>query len=201
MDLTPRHDLEGDVEQLRRGLLRSRRFKVAVAAVVLVVIAGFVVIQGLRNATLFFRNVDEAIAQRDELGDRRFRLQGRVLPLSVATDAGVTVFDVVHNCQVASVRHVTDPPDLFESPWIPVVLEGKWTTGDVVTVAGADDHYFLSDRMLVKHTNEYASVNEARVALTPPDGILDGCPADLVDAVEQALADAVDDEPSTGETS
>ena len=45
---------------------------------------GFVVLQGLSNATLYFRNVDEALAQRDELGTRRFRLQGLV----VADDAG-----------------------------------------------------------------------------------------------------------------
>ncbi len=193
MDLTPRHELEDDVEQLRRGLLRGRRFKVALVAVVLVVIAAFVLIQGLRNATLFFRNVDEAIEQREELGDRRFRLQGRVIPTTVLTDGGVTTFDVVHNCEVASVRHVTDPPELFESPWIPVVLEGKWTPGAVTVLGGADDHYFLSDRMLVKHTNEYASANEERVSLDPPTGFFDGCPAELVDAVDEALAAGADE--------
>ena len=201
MDLTPRHELEDDVDEVRRGLLRSRRFKVAVAAVVLVVVAAFVIIQGLRNATLFFRNVDEAIEQRDDLGDRRFRLQGRVVPTSVTADGGVTTFDVVHNCQVASVRHITDPPELFESPWIPVVLEGKWTPGDVVTLGGDDDHYFLSDRMLVKHTNEYASVNEQRVTIHPPDGFLDGCPSDLIEAVDRATAEATLDASTNQESS
>ena len=187
MDLSPRHELD-DVDGVRRSLLRSRRTKVVLASVVLVVIAGFVLIQGLRNATffdslgaahtatLFFRNVDEAVAERDELGDRRFRLQGRVVPASVTSEGGVTTFDVVFNCRVAAVRHLTDPPDLFESPWIPVVLEGRWTPGEVTTVGGTDSHYFLSDRMLVKHTNEYGAENEERVALDPPEGFLDSCP-------------------------
>lgn len=193
MDLTPREDLDAggdavgaDPDALRKRMQRGRRTKVAVAAVVLVVIAGFVVIQGLRNATLFFRNVDEAIEQRDDLGDRRFRLQGRVIPASVRSDGGVTTFEVVHNCRIASVQHLTDPPELFESPWIPVVLEGNWSPGAVETFAGGDDHFFLSDRMLVKHTNEYASAHEERVTDAPPEGFLDGCSPDLQTAVEQA---------------
>ncbi|MDG2111989.1 MAG: cytochrome c maturation protein CcmE [Actinomycetota bacterium] len=182
MDLSPRHDLD-EADDVRRGMLASRRVKVTAVAAVLVVVAGFVIIQGLRNATLFFRNVDEAIEQRDDLGERRFRLQGRVIPASVANEGGVTTFEVIHNCQVASVRHLTDPPELFESPWIPVVLEGKWTEGEVGNSGGSDDHFFLSDRMLVKHTNEYAAENENRVALEPPTGFLDGCSSDLADAV------------------
>ncbi|HCB37235.1 MAG TPA: hypothetical protein DEP66_03255, partial [Acidimicrobiaceae bacterium] len=156
-------------------LLRRRRVRVGAVVAVLVVAAGFVAVQGLRNATLFFRNVDEAIEQRDDLGAKRFRLQGRVVRGSAAADAGVTTFEVVHNCRVASVRHVSDPPELFGSPWIPVVLEGAWTPGAVANLGGADTHYFLSDRMLVKHTNEYASANEGRVSLAPPAGLLDDC--------------------------
>lgn len=182
MDLTPRHDLD-DAGATRRRLLGGRRRKVMLVGMVLVVVASFVVIQGLRNATLFFRNVDEAVEQRDELGERRFRLQGRVVPASVSTEAGVTVFDVVHNCQLASVRHTTDPPELFSSPWIPVVLEGSWAEGQVVTSTGETDYFFLSDRMLVKHTNEYASANEERVTEAPPEGYLDGCDDEFTTAV------------------
>tara|TARA_Y100000588_G_C13977936_1_gene805881 strand:+ start:439 stop:636 length:198 start_codon:yes stop_codon:yes gene_type:complete len=57
-----------------------------------------------------------------------------------------------------------------------VVLEGNWVPGDIQTVAGTDSHYFRSDRMLVKHTNEYASANEQRVSESPPLGFLDTCP-------------------------
>ena len=187
MDLTPRHKLD-EVDELRRGLLSSRRLKVGLVTMALVVAAGFVLIQGLRNATLFFRNVDEAIEQREDLGDRRFRLQGRVIPASVTSDGGVTTFDVVFNCHVASVRHVTDPPELFESPWIPVVLEGHWSEGDVVNAGGADDYFFLSDRMLVKHTEEYTAENEARVSSEPPPKFFDDCPPQLAVSVAEGAA-------------
>jgi len=187
VDLTPRHELE-DVDEIRRGLLRGRRTRVLLVTAVLVVVGGFVLVQGLRNATLFFRNVDEAIEQREDLGDKRFRIQGRVIPATVTNDGGVTTFQIVHDCEVAAVRHLTDPPDLFESPWIPVVLEGAWEPGSSSTIAGSDSHFFLSDRMLVKHTNEYEAVSEESIQATLPEGYFDGCPDGFAEAAERGRA-------------
>ena len=178
MDLSPRHEVENPGE-LRRKVHRNRRWAVLAATVVLVAAAAFVTAQGLRNATLFFRNVDEAVEQRPELDDRRFRIQGRVIPSTVRSESGVTTFQIIHDCVVASVRHTADPPELFTSPWIPVVLEGEWISGQAQTVAGIDTHYFQSDRMLVKHTNEYASVNEQRVSEKLPKGFLNDCPFEV----------------------
>ena len=174
MDLTPRHEIE-EPEEVRRTIHRRRRWIILVIAVLLIAALAFVTAQGLRNATLFFRNVDEAIEQRTELGTSRFQIQGRVIPSSVQGESGVTTFQIVHECAVAAIRHTGDPPELFESPWIPVVLEGRWVQGKSQTAAGADSHYFRSDRMLVKHTNEYASANEVRVNEEPPAGFLDDC--------------------------
>ena len=56
----------------------------------------FVVFRGLTNATLYFYNADEAVERRDELGDRRFRLQGEVQDDVVETDAGAR-FTVAFN--------------------------------------------------------------------------------------------------------
>ena len=181
-DLQPRHPLGDDERAVARQALGRRRKRiVAMAVAALLIVGGLVAIAGLRNATLFFRNADEAIAQRTELAERRFRLQGRVVPSSVASDAGVTVFDVVHNCAAVSVRHTVDPPALFESPWIPVVLEGRWVAGETVTVAGRDTHYFASDNMLIKHTNEYTDANAERIPdpNEPPAGFLDDCPFEV----------------------
>jgi cytochrome c-type biogenesis protein CcmE len=177
MDLTPRHEVDVP-NDVRRVASRTRRRVVMGVIGLLVAMAGFIAIQGLRNATLFFRNVDEAVAERDELGDRRFRLQGRVIPDSVRNEGGVTVFEVAHNCSVATVQHTTDPPELFDSPWIPVVLEGAWIDGEAESVAGAADYYFVSDRMLVKHTNEYAADNEDRVDAAPEVDHLADCSFD-----------------------
>ncbi|HBQ04396.1 MAG: hypothetical protein MB55_09570 [marine actinobacterium MedAcidi-G3] len=174
MDLTPLHEVEAP-NDLRRRVHRRRRWSVLAISAVLIFAMAFITAQGLRNATLFFRNVDEAVEQRSELGERRFRIQGRVVPSSVKSESGLTTFEIVHNCVVASVLHSSDPPELFSSPWIPVVLEGHWLAGEVGTSVGSDTHYFSSDRMLVKHTNEYASANEQRVMEEPPEDFLDQC--------------------------
>ncbi len=185
VDLTPRNAPDTPAAEqdeavaAASAIVRKRRLIVGLVVTVLVIAAGFVAIQGLQNATLFFRNADEAIEQRDDLGERRFRLQGRVVPSTVANEGGVTIFQVIHNCEVVSVRHTTDPPALFSSPWIPVVLEGVWTPGAVNNIAGGDSHYFLSDRILVKHTNEYASANEERVSSDAPAEVLDDCSSEL----------------------
>ncbi len=143
LDLRPR---DVDVaEQVRRERRRgARRWWWAVAAVV-VVAAGFVLAQGVGTATLYFRNADEAVAERDELGERRFRLQGTVVGETIADAAGGVSFDVEYDDVRVPVRHVGDPPDLFQAG-IPVVLEGRWADGG--------DH-FDSSVMIVRHTNEY----------------------------------------------
>ena len=35
--------------------------------------------QALTSASLYFYNADEAVEQKDDLGDKRFRLQGSVV--------------------------------------------------------------------------------------------------------------------------
>jgi len=148
LDLTPRQVPETPKATTDRG----KRFAVLGVLGVLVVVLVFLAYQGLGNATVFFRNVDEAVAERDELGDRRFRLQGRVVPDTLESDGTTVRFVVQHAGVQAEVRHVGDPPELFQ-PDIPVVLEGTWSD---------DGDWFASDRILVKHEEEYEAENPER---------------------------------------
>ena len=144
MELTPRTLDE------ERPAPRRRRAPLTVALVVLLVGAlGFVVWKGLSNATLYFRNADEAVADRQELGDRRFRLQGTVQDGTVQRDGERVRFVVAFNDVEVDVVHEGDPPELFR-PGIAVVLEGHWGDGEV----------FESDSILVKHSNEYRAEDE-----------------------------------------
>lgn len=148
LDLTPRQPVPGAGPQADRG----KRVAVLGVLGVLVVALVFVAYQGLSNATVFFRNVDEAVAQRGDLDDTRFRLQGRVVDGSLSSDGTTVVFTVEHGGVEAEVHHVGDPPELFQ-PDIPVVLEGRWSQ---------EGDWFASDRILVKHEEEYQAENPER---------------------------------------
>jgi cytochrome c-type biogenesis protein CcmE len=129
--------------------MTSTRRVVVVVAVVLGAIA-FLVAKGLGDATVFFKTADEAVADKAELGHRRFRVEGLVT--EPVTQRGDTVdFSIVSAGVCVAVRHAGDPPELFK-PGIPVVLEGRWQ-GEV----------YESDRILVKHTSEYREKNPDRL--------------------------------------
>ncbi|MGH9186689.1 MAG: cytochrome c maturation protein CcmE, partial [Acidimicrobiales bacterium] len=134
---------------------RSRSPWAAVVLVVVLVVAGVVVAKGLTDATLYYYNVDEAVAKRDEIGSDRIRLQGEVQE-RVRDDGDAVLFDVAFAGETLAVRHVGDPPDLFE-PGVPVVLEGRF-----------EGETFASDRMLIKHSEEYKSENPDRVSEDAP---------------------------------
>lgn len=115
---------------------------------------GLVVYQGLTSASMYFYNADEAVAQRADLGVRRFRLQGTVVGDSITpTDKGVD-FAVVFNGAAVDVHHAGDPPELFQAG-IPVVLEGRWDRSG---------RFFASDTIRVKHSEQYQADNRKRLA-------------------------------------
>ncbi len=125
---------------------------------VLALVAGavaFLLVKGLGDATVFFKNADEAVADRDDLGTKRFRLQGTV-GQRVGTEGDAVRFDVEYHCVTVQVLHEGDPPELFK-PGIPVVLEGSF--------AAPPSDVYLSDKIFVKHTSEYRVEEADRLAL------------------------------------
>ena len=144
----PRDDTGGSDRPVRRG-----RFRFAVVIAVIVGAVGFLLFQGLDSATVYFRNADEAVADKHDLGTRRFRLQGTVVDGTVhrAESSSTTDFDVAFKGVTVAVVHTGNPPELFK-PGIPVVLEGRW-----------DGNHFASDRIMVKHSEEYKADNPDRV--------------------------------------
>jgi cytochrome c-type biogenesis protein CcmE len=144
LDLTPQEATQG-------GGLASRRWITAIVAAALVLAFGFLALKGLTEATVFFRNADEAVAERDELGDDRFRLQGTVLAGTVEDVGTGVAFEVVFNGVSVDVVHTGVPPELFQEN-IPVVLEGHW-----------DGDLYRSDEMFVKHDEVYVEENGDRL--------------------------------------
>jgi len=121
------------------------------AGAVVIGALGFLVYQGLGNATLYFRTADEAVAERQQLGDRRFRIEGDVVAGTVAQTGQDVSFRIISKGVEVPVTHRGDPPELFQ-PGIPVVLEGRF-----------QGQGFSSDRILVKHSETYVADNPNRV--------------------------------------
>ncbi len=145
----------------RKG--RRRWFPVLIGVAVLVVVIGLVF--NLVSGSLFFYNADEAVERRSELGDERFTLQGAPIGCSIVEGFNgndpVVAFSVTFGGETVDVVHFGDPAELFQ-PDVAVVLDGAWAEG-IAPVDGfhglADDGWhFASDRMRVKHDNDY--INE-----------------------------------------
>jgi cytochrome c-type biogenesis protein CcmE len=121
-----------------------KRTTIAIAVILLAL--GFLVFQGLGNATVYFKTVDEAVAQKRQLGHDRFRIEGTVV--DEPKDGRFTIKGMTNS---AAIVHSGDIPQLLQVG-IPVVLEGRW-----------DGDHFASDRVMVKHTSEYREKNPDRV--------------------------------------
>ena len=146
-----------------RTATRTRTRTWVVGALILGAL-GFLVARGLGDATVFFKTADEAVAQRASLGTRRFRIEGTVVAGTVHQVGDDVRFVIENKGATVAVRHRGDPPELFR-PGIPVVLEGRFMArpgrrgGD-----GAAE--FQSDRIMVKHTEDYRAKHPDRVSGT-----------------------------------
>ena len=136
-----------------RTATRTRTRTWVVGALILGAL-GFLLARGLGDATVFFKTADEAVAQRASLGTRRFRIEGTVVAGTVHQVGDDVRFVIENKGATVAVRHRGDAPELFR-PGIPVVLEGRF--------AGTE---FASDRIMVKHTEDYRAKHPDRVSGT-----------------------------------
>lgn len=158
-DLTPRE----------RPARAKRRTGPVLLVLVVVLAIGALLFKTLGDASLFFKNVDEAVSQRSSLGEKRFRMQGTVVPGTIRkSDDGLgpsVFFSVSFNGVLADVASSDTPTELFKDG-IPVVLEGAWKSSPPAGTfadGARDGWYFASDRILVKHDANYESEEKARL--------------------------------------
>lgn len=136
--------------------MTSSKTRLWIAGVAILAALGFLLGRGLGDATVYFRTADEAVAQRASLGDRRFRIEGDVVAGSVREGGGTVDFRIVSKGVEVPVVHHGDPPELFK-PGIPVVLEGRF-----------QGEPFVSDRLMVKHSETYVADHPERVTTVAP---------------------------------
>ena len=158
LDLSPRAADDDPIVPRRR-----KRNVLPMIVLALVVVAGGVIVtQFLRSAVDYYCNVDE-IGVRDGCdADRRIRLQGTVDEGSVSTVGSATVFSISFNGETIPVSYDGEPGGIFKE-CIPVVVHGVIEDGEL-----------QGDRVEVKHSDEYVSVNDERVADAQAAGCSDG---------------------------
>jgi cytochrome c-type biogenesis protein CcmE len=122
----------------------KRRAIIAAAVCAAAIITIIVLAVVLSRNVVYFRTVSEAVAQRSSEGDNRLRVAGAVVPGTIAEARQGVRFEVTDGKATIPVVHRGDPPGLFKEG-APVVCEGTWGRGAA----------FDSDRILIKHGNEY----------------------------------------------
>ena len=134
--------------------MTATRMRTWVVGALILGALGFLLARGLGDATVYFKTADEAVAQRASLGTRRFRIEGTVVAGTVHQAGDDVRFVIENKGATVAVRHRGDPPELFR-PGIPVVLEGRFARTE-----------FESDRIMVKHTEDYRAKHPDRVSGT-----------------------------------
>jgi cytochrome c-type biogenesis protein CcmE len=136
---------------------RTSPARLAVCLLVVGAAVGFLLWKGLGNATVYFKTADEAVAQQQSLAARRFRVEGVVLTGSVVPEPDGTLHFTIYGDRGATlaVVHSGGQPGLFR-PEVPVVLEGHLKPG-------ATPAEFVSDTIIVKHSESYKAANPDRV--------------------------------------
>lgn len=153
LDLTPRTGPEGDAAPIRARRSPARAVVGGLVIVALLGAIGFVLVRQVDGASLYFYNVDEAVAARGDIGDRRIRIQGTVVGEPVQAADEQLTFTLAFDGESVDVRYSgSEPPPLFGAG-VPSVLEGRFS----------GDGLFSSDRIVIKHSEEYKEQNSDRV--------------------------------------
>jgi cytochrome c-type biogenesis protein CcmE len=125
-----------------------------VAASIVAAAIAFLVVEGLGNATEYYKTVPQAVADQASLGTRHFRIMGTV-DNDVKQAGHTTTFSITYERVTAQVVDSKEPPQLFK-PGVPVVLDGYWS-GTV----------FQSDLIMVKHTANYTPPTDPDATTIP----------------------------------
>ena len=147
MDLTPRTSTPAGSSVPAR----KRRWLPIIVVVLAVAGGGIVVTQFLTSAIDYYCNVDEVGVRDGCTGDQRMRVQGVVEQSSIKQNEGSTSFALDFNGKSLAVKYEGDPGGVFQE-CIPVVAHGRIVNG-----------IFESNRIEVKHSNQYVEKNADRI--------------------------------------
>jgi cytochrome c-type biogenesis protein CcmE len=122
--------------------------------VVILGAVGFLLVKGLGSSLDYFKTVNQALSQKAELGSSTFRLEGTVVAGSVKRSVDGARFDVTQGGSTVHVVNQGTPPQLFKAT-MPVIVVGHFDS--------ASSEIFLSDQIMVKHSQDYKAAHPDRV--------------------------------------
>ena len=130
--------------------MNRKRLGYALAGVAVLALAGTMIYQALSTSLVYFILPNEHAADPGQYDGRRIRLGGIVAPGTMAFDDRdlKLTFLVTDGLVSYPVAHTGAPPELFEEN-TGVVVEGRFQDGT-----------FVSDNVLVKHTEVYVAEGE-----------------------------------------
>lgn len=157
------HKVEPDATRADRRSAEARRQtrrRLVVVGIVIAAAVSFLLYKTLAGAVTYFKTVDQALAARTALGTTTFQLEGLVVPHTIRRPDATTVDFRIEGTRhdEISVVNTGEPPELFESN-VPVVIVGHFV---------GSSNEFVSDQILVKHSNSYIAAHPTRV--TAPNG-------------------------------
>ena len=110
----------------------------------------------MQKNVVFFKTVQQAVADRQHDGTRDLRIGGAVVPGTIHNTADGADFKLTQGGVTVEVDHHGTEPTLFKN-CAPVVADGHW-----------NGTTFISDQILIKHGSIYEPPKDAK-ATCPPD--------------------------------
>lgn len=129
---------------------RRRRIVLVLSLAVAAGVLGFIALGGIGENLVYYWSPTELIEAGDRAVGASIRLGGLVAPGSIAYgDGSELVFEVTDGTNVVEVRSKAVPPAMFREG-IGVVVEGSM----------GPDNTFQTQRLMIKHDNEYRPPEE-----------------------------------------
>jgi cytochrome c-type biogenesis protein CcmE len=131
-------------------IVNRKKLAYALSGVAVLALAGTMIFQALSTSLVYFILPNEHAADPAQFANRRIRLGGIVAPGTMAFDDRDLrlTFLVTDGLVAYPVAHTGAPPELFKEN-TGVVIEGRFHDGT-----------FVSDNLLVKHTEVYVAEDD-----------------------------------------
>ena len=128
----------------------NRQIKIGTAMVVVLSALAYLIYVGIQTGTMYFLSVSEFTAQQLQIGDKKIRINGNVLPGSVKfnmsnLDLSFTLQDETTK-ETLDVKYRGPKPDLIEQAGVSLVAEGSYDSNEKV---------FAAHNLLVKCPSKY----------------------------------------------